>query len=137
MNLNPYLTFKGDCAEAFKFYEQVLGGKIRFMMTYSETPSGTPKPPGMEQKIMHVSMTVGDDVLMGNDAPPQFATTPAGFAVSINVKTAEEAERIFAGLAEGGTVKMPLGETFWAQRFGMFIDKFGIPWMINAEKPAD
>jgi PhnB protein len=135
MHLNPYLSYKGDCAAAFKFYETAIGGKINFVMTYGEAPPGSPVPPDMKDKIMHASMTIGETELMGADAPVQFASTPAGFSVSINVKTPEEAEKIFAALSDGGSVKVPIGETFWAQRFAMLIDKFSIPWMINCEKP--
>jgi PhnB protein len=135
MNLNPYLSFKGNCAEAFNFYAEVFGSKIGMIMTYGEAPPGEPVPPDMKDKIMHGRMTIGESVLMGSDAPVQFASTPAGFSVSINVETVEEAERIYAALSEGGSIKMPIGETFWALRFAMFIDKFGIPWMINCEKP--
>lgn len=87
-------------------------------------------------RIMHVRMTAGSAVLMGSDAPPQFFSPPQGFSVSISVNDPAEAERIFNDLADGGTVRMPLQETFWAMRFGMFIDRFGTPWMINCEKPA-
>ncbi len=135
MNLEPYLSFKGDCAEAFKFYETVLGGKITFVMTYGEAPPGSPVPPDMKDKVMHASMTIGDTVVMGADAPVHSASAPAGFSISIGVATAEEAEKIYAALSEGGTIKVPIGETFWAQRFAMFTDKFSIPWMINCEKP--
>ena len=89
----------------------------------------------MAGQVMHARMSIGDGVLMGSDAPTQFASTPAGFSVSLNLETPEEADKIFAALSAGGTVKMPIAETFWAQRFGMFIDKFSIPWMINCEKP--
>ncbi len=135
MNLEPYLSFKGDCAEAFKFYETVLGGKITFVMTYGDAPPGSPVPPDMKDKVMHASMTIGKTTLMGADTPSQFASTPAGFSISIGVETPEAAEKIYAALSAGGTIKMPIGETFWAQRFAMLSDKFGIPWMINCEKP--
>ena len=85
---------------------------------------------------MHARMTVGNAVLMDADAPPQFFSQPQGFSVSISVKDADEAQRIFTALAEGGTVRMPLQETFWAKRFGMLIDRFGTPWMVNCETPA-
>ena len=135
MKLNPYLSFKGNCAEAFKFYETATGGKIEMLLTYEQAPPGAPVPPDMADKVMHARMTIGDNVLMGGDAPTQFASTPAGFSVSLNIETPQEADRIYAALSEGGDIKMPIGETFWAQRFAMFIDKFSIPWMINCEKP--
>jgi len=135
MNLNPYLSFNGNCAEAFKFYEQATGGKIGMVMTYGQAPEGPPVPPGSEDWVMHASIKIGDSVIMGSDAPPQYFTKPGGFSVSLNLETPEQAEASYAALSEGGEIKMPIGETFWAQRFAMFVDKFGIPWMINCEKP--
>lgn len=135
MSLHPYLSYKGNCAEAFKFYETATGGKITFLITYDQAPPGSPVPPDMAGQVMHARMSIGDGVLMGSDAPTQFASTPAGFSVSLNLATPEEADKVFAALSAGGVVKMPIAETFWAQRFGMFIDKFSIPWMINCEKP--
>ena len=134
MHVNPYITFDGQCAEAFRFYESCLGGEL-FMMTYGDAPDGAQVPPGNDDRIMHASLKVGDTPLMGSDAPPQWAQKPAGFSVSLAVGTVEEAERVFASLSAGGTVTMPLAETFWAHRFAMFVDRFGTPWMINCEKP--
>lgn len=136
MQLNPYLLFNGNCEEAFKFYEKVLGGKIEAMMTHAGTPAEAHTPSEWRDKIIHARMTVGDRVLMGSDAPPQHYEKPAGFSVCLSPKAPAEAERIFNALAENGTVKMPFGQTFWAFRFGMLVDRFGIPWMINCEKAA-
>lgn len=133
MKLNPYLSFNDECKAAFKFYEQCLGGKIDSMMTYGESPMAEQTPPDKLDKIMHASLIVGDSVLMGSDAPPQFMEKPQGFSVSLVFTDPEEAERIFNALAENGTVQMPIQETFWSPRFGMLIDRFGIPWMINCE----
>jgi len=133
MKLHTYLTFKGQCKEAFQFYEKCLGGKIEMMMTHAESPMAEQAPPEMQNQIMHASMTVAGTVLMGSDAPPQYAQTPAGFCVSIGVEQPAEAERIFTALSDGGTVNMPLQKTFWAERFGMLVDRFGTPWMINCE----
>ena len=105
------------------------------MMPHEGTPAAEQVPPEWRSKIMHARMTIGDQVLMGSDAPPQYATEMKGFSISVNVDTADEAERIFAALAEGGTVRMPIGKTFWAIRFGMLIDRFGTPWMVNCEEP--
>jgi PhnB protein len=135
MKIIPYLSYSGNCAEAFKFYETAAGGKIEMIMTYGQAPPGSPVPPNMSDKVMHASMTIGDAAIMGSDAPVQFASTPAGFSVSINLDNPEEADRLYAALSEGGTIKLPITETFWAQRFAMFIDKFSIPWMINCAKP--
>lgn len=140
MKLVPYLMFNGHCAEAFKFYEQCLGGKISDMTTYAATPEDSPMAaqitPDMRDKIMHVQLTVGDQELMGADNPPGHADPIGGFSVSIGVKDPAEAERIFQALAENGTVKMPIQPTFWAARFGMLVDQFGTPWMINCDPVA-
>ena len=135
IQLNPYLNFKGNCREAFTTYERVLGGKIEMMMTFGESPMAGDVEPGMKEQIMHVSMTVGDRRLMGSDAGCQQVQTPQGFAVSINTNDVGEAARVFDGLAEGGTIQMPLAPTFWALRFGMLTDRFGTPWMVNCEAP--
>ena len=133
MQLNTYLVFNGQCEEAFKFYEQCLGGKIAAMFTHAGTPAAEHVPPEWLNKIMHVRLEVGDSVLMGSDAPPDRYKPPTGFSVNIAVGKPEEAERIFHALEEGGTVGMPLQQTFWAARFGMLVDRFGIPWMVNCE----
>jgi len=134
MQLNPYLSFNGQCDAAFKFYEKCLGGKIVFKMTYGESPMAGKTAPDSLNNIMHVSLKVGDMLLAGADAPPQHYSKPQGFCVTISVDDPAEAERIFKSLSENGKVQMPLQETFWAQRFGMFIDQFATPWMINCEK---
>jgi PhnB protein len=136
MKLNTYLSFNDECEAAFKFYEQCLGGKIDSMMTYGDSPMADQTPPEKLDKIMHASLIVGDSVLMGSDAPPQFFEKPQGFSVSLVFDDAVEAERIFNALAENGTVQMPIQETFWAARFGMVVDRFGIPWMINCDLPV-
>jgi len=132
MQLQPYLTFDRQCREAFERYRAVLGGELS-LMTHGDSPMGTDAPAGWEDAIMHARLQVGDAVVMGSDAPPQYFTQPGGFSVSIGVTDPAEAERIFDGLAEGGNVRMPLQKTFWAERFGMLIDRFGIPWMVNCE----
>lgn len=133
MRLNTYLVFNGQCEEAFKFYEQVLGGKITGMFTHAGTPAATQVPPEWLNKIMHVNLKVGDSSLMGSDSPPDRYKQPKGFSVNIAVQDPAEAERIFHALAEGGTIGMPIQQTFWAERWGMVIDRFGIPWMVNCE----
>ena len=137
MQLNAYLTFDGQCEAAFKFYERCLGGKIDAMMPFGDTPAGEHVPPGYRDRIMHARLVVGDQVLMGSDSLPAHPYEGVkGCSVSINVTGADEAERLFAELSEGGTVQMPLQETFWAVRFGMFVDRFGVPWMVNCGRPA-
>ena len=134
MKINAYLHFDGRCEAAFKFYEQCLGGKIVFKMTYGESPMAGQSPTGWRDKIMHARLLVKDQLLMGADAPPERYNAPRGFSMSLNLNDAAEAERIFNALVEKGTVVMPLQQTFWAERFGMLSDQFGIPWMINCEK---
>ncbi len=131
MQSNTYLNFNGECEAAFKFYEQCLGGKIVAMMTYADSPMVEQTPTEQRDKIMHINLSVGDMVLMGSDAPPDYFEKPQGFNVNLQFDDVVEAERIFHALAENGTIKMPFQETFWAKRFGMAIDRFGTPWMIN------
>jgi PhnB protein len=135
MQINPYLTFNGDCEAAFRFYEKCLGGKIEAMVPHKGTPAEAHVPAESVDKIMHARLVVGDAVLMASDALPGHYQEPKGITVSLQLKDPEKAEQIFQELAEGGTVNMPIQETFWAVRFGMFKDKFGIPWMINCQRP--
>jgi len=133
MQLNSYLHFNGRCEEAFKLYEKVLGGRIEAMIPHEGTPAAEHVPPEWRKKIMHARLTIGDQVLMGSDVPPGHYNQPQGFRVNISIKNPADAERIFKALADKGNVTMPLDKTFWAQRFGMLSDQFGIPWMINFE----
>ena len=133
MQLNPYLFFNGNCEAAFKFYAQVLGGKIDGMLTHAGTPAEQEVPAEWRDKIMHARLIVGDQVLMASDTPPAHYQKPSGFSVSIQIKDKAEAERIFNALAEGGKVQMPFGQTFWAAGFGMCVDRFDIPWMVNCD----
>ena len=135
MQLNSYLLFGGQCEAAFKFYEKCLGGKIEMMMPHEGSPAEAQTPPEWKKKIMHARMSIGDAVLMGSDAPPGHFEKPQGFSVNIGLKDAVQGERIFNALSENGTVKMPFQQTFWALRFGMLVDQFGTPWMVNCEKP--
>ena len=137
VEITPYLSFNGQCEEAFKFYEKQLGGKITFMMTYGDSPMADQAPPGWANKIMHVTLTLGDHVLQGADSPPGQYQKPQGFTLSIGMSDAAGAERIFKALEEKGVVGMPLQETFWALRFGMVTDQFGTPWLVNCEKAAE
>lgn len=132
-SVNTYLLFSGDCEEAFKFYAQVLGGEIESMIPHRGTEAEGFVPPNWLDKVMHASMKVGGGRLMGSDAPPERFEKPQGFSVNLAIATVDEAERIFGLLAEGGSVTMPIGKTSWAARFGMLVDRFGIPWMINCE----
>jgi len=136
VQLNPHLTFKGQCEAAFRFYEQCLGGKIVMMMTYGDSPMAEGMPPEWRGKIIHATLAMGDCLLTGADAPPDRYHKPEGISVLLSVGAAAEAECIFSTLAENGTVQMPFQETFWALRFGMLVDQFGTPWMINCGRPA-
>ena len=133
MHLNPYLLFNGNCAAGFKFYEQTLGGKIEALMTFNGSPAAEHAPSEWGDKILHASMTIGDQRVMASDAPPGQYKQPQGISVSIGLSDRDKGERIFNALAEGGTTTMPFAKTFWASGFGMCTDRFGIPWMVNCE----
>jgi PhnB protein len=133
MQLNPYLVFNGQCEAAFKFYEECLGGKIQTMMTWGDSPMAAQVPSEWRDKIIHATLIVGESALGGSDAPPDRYEKPRGLSVTIQLKDAAEAERIFNQLAENGMVQMPLQKTFWSPGFGMCVDRFGIPWMVNCE----
>jgi PhnB protein len=136
MQTSTYLSFKGDCEAAFKFYEQCLGAQLGPIFRYAGSPMADQAPPGWQDKIMHGSITLGDQTLMGADIAPEQYETPKGFSISLQIKSTADAERIFHGLAKDGRVVMPLEKTFWAERFGMVVDRFGIPWLISCEASA-
>ena len=131
MQMNPYLFFNGQCEAAFKFYAQCLGGKIEAMLRHEGTPAEKEVPSEWRDKILHASLVFGDNVLMASDAPPGHFDKPQGFSVSLSVSEPAQAERLFNALAQNGTITMPIAQTFWSVRFGMLVDQFGIPWMIN------
>ncbi len=131
MQVNPYLFYDGNCEAAFKFYEKALGGKINGLMTYEGAPQSMPIPPGWNKKVMHAHMTIDGAALMASDAPPGHFHQPQGFSVSLQIDDPAEAERKFKALADGGSVNMPFAKTFWSRGFGMCVDQFGIPWMVN------
>ena len=136
MPVNAYLEFDGRCEEAFRFYERTLGGKIEAMLPFEGSPAAEQMPAGSRSKILHAMLRIGDSMLMGSDGAPGTYTRPQGFHVCAHFDTAEEAERAFRALAEGGTVTMPIAETFWALRYGMLVDRFGTPWMVNCSPSA-
>lgn len=131
MQINPYLLYDGNCEAAFKYYAKVLGGRIDAMMTHDSAPASMQIAPDWQKKIMHAQITIDDEVLMASDAPPGRFSKPQGFSVSLQIEQPAEAERVFQALAEAGSVTMPIAQTFWARRFGMCVDQFGIPWMVN------
>lgn len=134
MELNTYFHFNGTCESAMRLYERVLGGRIVMMMRFSDAPAAEPASPETANLVMHARLQVGNHYLMASDAPPGHYRPAQGFCTNVSVDTPAEAERIFRELAEGGTVTMPIAETFWAHRFGMLVDRFGTPWMVNCEK---
>jgi PhnB protein len=136
MEMTPYLSFNGQCEAAFKFYERCLGGQLGAIFRYAGSPMADQVPSDWQDKVMHGSVTVGGQVLMGGDVVPDRYEEPKGFSLSLQIKSTADAERIFQELARDGRIKMPLEKTFWAERFGMVVDRFGIPWLINCE-PAD
>jgi PhnB protein len=136
MQLNAYLNFNGQCEEAFQFYQKCLGGKIEAMVNHEGTPAAQHVPPEWLKKIMHARLNIDGQVLMGADSQPNSYSTPKSFCVSVQVKDPAEAERIFHALAENGKVDMPIQQTFWAARFGMLRDQYGIPWMVNCDQAS-
>ena len=138
MHLNPYLIFNNNCREAFAFYEKALDASIRTVMTWGDGPMASEMPPEMHEKVMHAELDIGGFTLMGSDAGPGASYEGIkGCNVVINADNAEDAERMFAALSEGGEISMPMEETFWALRFGVLVDRFGAPWMINCDKPQE
>ena len=134
--LTAYISFKGDCEKAFRFYEEVLGAKPGLMFRYADSPMADVVPPGWDTRIMHGSITIASQRLEGADVPPERYEEPKGFSLSLNVPSASEAEKLFERLSEGGRVVYAIAKTFWSERFGMVVDRFGIPWMINCETPG-
>lgn len=133
MQMAPYLSFNGQCEAAFTFYAQTLGGAVGELFRYGGSPMAGEVPADWHDKVMHGSVVVNGQTLMGADtAAPQYEK-PQGFSISIHLKDTAEAERLFAELSREGLVQMPLQETFWAARFGACVDRFGTPWTINCE----
>ena len=130
--LDMYLTFNGNCADAMRFYERTLGGKLEMLMTHAESPMAAQTPPGSADRIMHARLVIDGRILMASDS---MAGQPyegmKGFSLSLVYPTVSDAQRAFDALAEGGRVTMPLQKTFWAEAFGMLVDRFGTPWMVN------
>ncbi|HEX8986856.1 MAG TPA: VOC family protein [Rhodocyclaceae bacterium] len=133
MSIQPYLFFDGCCEEAIGFYRRVLDAEVQMLMRYREAPEPPPPDvvaPGMEDKVMHASLRVGDSVVMMSDDCTGGTSHFEGFQLSLGVADAGEAQRRFAALAEGGQVKAPLGKTFFSPAFGMVTDRFGVSWMV-------
>ena len=134
MQIQPYLFFNGRCEEAVEFYRKALGAEVEMMMRFKDSPD--PMPPGMlapgfENKVMHAALRIGGAVLMASDGMAAGEPDFKGFSLSIDAPDAAGVDRLFAALAEGGRVQMPLGKTFWSPHFGMVIDRFGVGWMVS------
>ncbi|HKD61761.1 MAG TPA: VOC family protein [Terracidiphilus sp.] len=135
MKVNTYLNYGGNCAEAFKFYEQHLGAKIGMIMKFGEMPEPGKVPPGMQDAVLHAQITVGETVIMASDIPPDRFKPMRSAYLCLAVASDADAERIFALLSHDGEVFMPLQETFFATRFAQLRDRFGTLWMIIHERP--
>ena len=133
MQMTTYLSFRGQCEEALRFYEATLGGRLGQIFRYLGTPLASQVPADWQNKVMHASLVIGDQVLMAGDVAPERYEEPKGFSLSLQMRDPSEAERLYNALAKEGRIVMPLEKTFWAARFGMVVDRFGIPWLINCE----
>lgn len=131
MRLQPYLFFEGRCEEASRFYENALGAKIETLMRFSDSPEPGLCPPEDGNKVMHMSLRIGETTVMASDGRCEGTPGFQGFALSLNVAGEAEADRVFAALSKGGQVQMPLAKTFFSPRFGMVADQFGVSWMIH------
>ena len=134
MHIEPYLFFNGRCEEAIAFYKRALGAEVLMMMRNKEAPEQPPPgmlPPGSEDKVMHATLRIGTSNLMLSDGRCDGKPVFDGFSLSLDAANEAEAERLFAALADGGTVQMPLAKTFWSPRFGMVADRFGVGWMVS------
>ena len=134
MQIQPYLFFNGRCEEAIDFYRKALGAEVEMMMRFKESPDRLPPgmiAPGFENKVMHAALRIGGAVMLASDGMASGATNFKGFSLSIDAPDAAGVERLFNALAEGGSVTMPLGKTFWSPRFGMVTDRFGVGWMVG------
>jgi PhnB protein len=130
LTIIPHLGFNGDCAEAFAFYADVLGGKITFMMTNGESPMKDQFPVDLHRQIVHATLMVGDQYIMGADAPPHTYKPPVGYTTNLQFSDLAEGEKVFKALVHGGAEVMAFGETFWSKGFGMCVDKYGQLWMV-------
>jgi PhnB protein len=133
MQVQPYLFFDGRCEEAVEFYRRVLGAEVTMLMRFKDSPEPHEPcmvPPGTEDKVMHMSIRIGETTVLASDGRCEGRPSFQGFSLSLTVPHEPEAERLFAALADGGQVQMPMAKTFFASRFGMVADRFGVSWMI-------
>lgn len=133
MRVQPYLFFEGRCEEALEFYREVLGAEVTMLARFGESPEPVQgMPAGFESKVMHANLRIGDTEVMASDGRCSGQSGFQGFSLTASVGSVPEAERVFAALADGGQVQMPLAKTFWAPCFGMVADRFGVSWMVMA-----
>ncbi len=133
MAIQPYLFFEGRAEEAAGFYQKVFGAELQMLMRYKDSPDPCPEgmiPPGAENKVMHMSLKIGDAIVLGSDGHCSGEPAFQGFALTYVAKDAADADRVFGALSDGGAVRMPLGKTFFSPRFGMVADRFGVLWNV-------
>jgi len=133
LKATTHLQFNGNCLEALRFYQKCLGGKITFSMTWGESPAAKSVPARWAKKIIHATFMFDGQTLSADDAPPGYYAKPQGFQVVVGTTEVARAKKVFMALSKGGKVKMPFAKTFWSPGFGMIVDRFGVPWMINCE----
>jgi PhnB protein len=136
MRINPYVDFNGQCEAAFKFYAQCLGGQVTALLRYAGSPLSEQVPASWQDKVMHATLTIDDQVIQGADVAADRYERPQGFSLTLQMRDTREAERVFNALAHSGSVVIPLAKTFWAARFGVLVDQFGIRWLINCDGSA-
>lgn len=134
IGVNPYISYKGNCQEAIDFYKKALGAELIFSQTWGESPMSEP---GIEDKIMHATIKVGDSTIMMADTPESDVPAGSNISLAIGLNEIDKARTMFNNLSDGGNVTMPLDKTFWAEAFGMLTDKFGINWMVNCDAPQE
>jgi len=137
MRISCHLSFDGQCEVAFRTYQRLLGGEIITMLEYGESPMADQVPPQWQNRILHATLRLGDQELLGTDAFPDAYERPQSFFVTLGISELAKAREVFASLAEGGRVQMPFQETFWSAGYGVLVDRFGVPWEVNCEQPAN
>jgi PhnB protein len=133
MKFRVHLSFNGQCEAAFHAYQRILGGELVTMVRYGESPMAKQSPPDMLDKILHATLKLEDQELLGADVAPSDFERPQGFSVVLDALTPVEGERIFDALSEGGSIRVPFQKTFWSAGYGMLADRFGVPWEVNSE----
>lgn len=136
MQVSVHLNFNGDCRQAMERYCELMGGEIVSMTTFGATPAGEDVPRDWQDKIIHATMSLGGVIVATADIPPERYQPSQGFNMFVELEEPDEAGRVFDALAEGGEIRMPMQETFWAKRFGVVVDRFGIPWEVNCSQAS-